>query len=344
MKKKRIGILVVIGLWIALMVYPVNFRVVQAAPGDTTLVSVSTSGSVGNGGSINPSLSADGRYVAFESSAPDLVLGDTNGKWDIFVRDRQTGTTKLVSTGFGLLGPANGNSFNSAISADGRYVAFESIASNLVPGDTNNKRDIFVRDLQTNTTGRVSVSTGGSQANDHSYNPAISADGRYVAFWSDASNLVPNDTNGVSDIFVHDRQTGETRRVSVSSTGVQANMVSYFPSISADGRYVAYNSIASNLVSGDSNGEFDVFVHDLTNSQTQRISVSSDGTQGNGSSLQPKISGNGRFVAFQSYATNLVNNDTNGRLDVFVRDLQTGTTERVSVDSFGGQAFGESLD
>jgi Tol biopolymer transport system component len=214
----------------------------------------------------------------------------------------------------------NDNSWDPSISADGRYVAFFSHASNLVPGDTNNTLDVFVHDRLTGQTTRVSVASDGTEGNGDSFVGSISADGRYVAFASWASNLVPGDTNGRSDIFVHDRVTGQTTRVSVASDGTEGNGDSWgCPSISADGRYVAFASWASNLVPGDTNGRSDIFVHDRVTGQTTRVSVASDGTEGNGDSWwRPSISADGRYVAFPSYASNLVPGDTNGWADIFV--------------------------
>jgi hypothetical protein len=229
--------------------------------GTTERVSVDSSGGQGNGSSYAPSMSADGRYVAFHSLASSLVSMDTNLSSDVFVRDRQSGTTQLVSVNSGGM-QANGNSYYPSISADGRFVAFWSLASNLVPGDTNNLADVFVRDRQSGTTERVSVDSTGSQGNGGSYYPAISSDGRYVAFWSSASTLAAGDTNGVADVFLRDRQGGSTERDSVNSAGAQGNDDSYSPSISADGRDVAFYSVATNLVPGDTNGVGDVFVRD----------------------------------------------------------------------------------
>jgi Tol biopolymer transport system component len=200
-------------------------------------------------------------------------------------------------------------------------VAFASSATNLVSGDTNKHPDIFVRDLQTNQTTRVSVASDGTQANNFSFNPSISADGRYVAFTSWANNLVSGDTNGGRDIFVHDRQTGATTRVSVATGGGQAAADSQRPSISADGRYVAFESDASNLVSGDTNNHPDIFVHDRQTGVTMQVSVASDGTQTYAFSSDPSISADGRYVAFGSEADNLVSGDTNGRFDIFVREM-----------------------
>ena len=186
-----------------------------------TPVSVDSAGNLGKSDSNSPSISADGRFVAFNSFASNLVPEDTNGKTDIFVRDLSTNTTTLVSLD-SAGNQGNGFSNSPSISADGRFVAFESTASNLVPGDTNNVGDIFVRDLLTNTTTRVSVDSAGNQGNKASYPPSISANGRFVAFYSDASNLVPGDTNSNTDIFVRDLLTNTTTRVSVDSAGNQA--------------------------------------------------------------------------------------------------------------------------
>jgi Tol biopolymer transport system component len=305
--------------------------------GTTERVSVSTGGGEADGFSSLPSISADGRYVAFHSSATNLVAGDTNGAFDVFVRDRQAGTTIRVSvSSAGLQG--DGNSDYPAISADGRYVAFRSLATNLVAGDTNGTYDVFVRDLQTSTTERVSVSTSGAGGNLASYFPTISGDGRYVAFRSDAPNLVAGDMNVAADAFVRDRQLGTTELVSVSSAGAQANSYSYDPSISANGRYVAFWSNASNLVSGDTNGHADIFLRDRLNNTTELVSISSTGAQGNADPWYPSsVSDDGRYVVFASTATNLVPPDLNSSFDVFLRDRVNGMTQYVSVASNGTQ-------
>jgi hypothetical protein len=234
---------------------------------------------------------------------------------------------------------ANAYSRDADISANGRFVVFWSGASNLVTGDTNGWEDLFLRDRQTGETTRISVSSIGAQANQSSYYPAISGDGRFVAFMSDATNLVSGDTNGFSDIFLHDRQTGMTTRISVSSSGAQGNNLSdSYVSISDDGRFIAFNSEATNLVSGDTNGAADVFVYDRQAGITERISLDSSEIQANAGSFAPAISADGRFVAFSSSATNLVNGDTNTRTDIFVRDRVLGLTTRVSVNSSGVEA------
>ena len=319
----------------------------QAATAAPIRVSVATDGRQGNGNSGSPALSADGSRIVFASEATNLVPGDSNATWDVFVRDLKTGTTRRVSVGNGgVQGNEHSGVFGPpVIDGDARLVAFESGATNLVAGDTNTATDIFVRDLSGNTTRRISVSSRGGQANNFSDEPAISANGRYVAFESAASNLVAGDSNGVTDVFVRDLRAGTTRRVSVSGKGLQGNGYSDVPTISADGRYAAFESKASNLVSGDTNGKTDVFVRDLVAGTTRRISVSTAGKQANNDSsvfATPSISADGRFVAFESAASNLVAGDTNKATDVFVHDLITGRTTRISVTTSGAQAGGYS--
>ena len=289
-----------------------------------------------NGASNFPSISADGRYVAFESVANNLVEGDTNGFTDIFVHDRKTGTTTLVSKGFDGI-PANNQSVRPSISADGLYVAFFSYASNLVVGDTNDVSDVFVYSMQTGTTSRASIADDGSQADGASsihgapvgYANVISVDGRYVVFTSSATNLVPGGTNGSAGVFVHDMQTGQTLLVSVAYDGTPASD-SGDGSISGDGRLVVFSSLDIHVVPNDSNQTGDVFLRDIQTNQTERISVASDSSQANGGSAFPAISADGRYVAFQSGASNLSDDDTNNRSDVFVRDRQTNQTHRIS--------------
>ncbi|MBI5296272.1 MAG: S-layer homology domain-containing protein [Chloroflexi bacterium] len=320
--------------------------------GLTTRVSVHSSGAQGNGisgapfdpsYSSGPSISGDGRYVAFNSTAGNLVDGDSNAASDIFVHDRLNGTTVLVSLDSSG-GQGNDHSFQPAISADGRYVAFNSLANNLVENDTNAALDVFVRDLQAGTTVRVSVDSNGAQANNSvdSWKPAISGDGRFVAFSSDASNLVDGDANSSGDIFVRDLLGSTTVLVSKSSAGVQTNSFSYRPSISADGRYVAFASLATNLVSLPVNNT-NAYVHDLSTGETELVSADLNGDFGVGPSVPFSISADGRYVAFDSFSGALVPLDENGKQDVFIRDLQTGHTLRISVDSNSGEANGESF-
>lgn len=311
----------------------------------TTRVSVNSAGTQTDTlrSSVDPALSADGRFVAFLSQATNLVADDTNGVRDIFVRDTLANTTTRVSvTNAG--GEADSDSYEPAISADGRYVAFSSNATNLVTGDTNGVRDVFVRDKQFGGTVRVSLASAGDEGNNGSYAPAISADGRYVAFSSDATNLVAGDANGARDVFLHDTQTGATIRVSVNSAGGEAGFFvpgfigGDFPALSADGRYVAFMSEANNLVAGDTNLQDDIFLHDTQTGVTTRVSVDSAGRQARSFSETPALSADGRYVAFVSFADNLVSGDTNFAYDVFVHDTQAGTTTRLSTDPLGAEA------
>ena len=305
--------------------------------GETIRVSVDSDGNQGNGYSLwVSSISGDGRFAAFSSFADNLVPGDTNSASDVFVHDRQTGETSCVSV------DSNGNQGNvgsgtSSISLDGRFVAFDSGASSLVSGDTNSVSDVFVHDRQACETIRVSVDSSGNEGNGSSYFPSISSDGHFVVFVSSSNNLVHGDTNGKSDVFLHDLQTGVTNRISVDSSGNESNSSSSVfrsPSITADGRFIAFDSEASNLVPEDFNNTTDVFVHDRQTGETTLVSVDSDGYQGNGYSRVPSISSNGRFVAFQSNSP-LVSEDTNSVADIFLHNRQTGETTRISVDSSG---------
>ena len=312
------------------------------AAGSIMRVSIGLDRVQGNNDSYFPAISADGRYIVFNSRASNLVPGDTNGMSDIFIHDMHTRQTMRVSVDSnGIQG--NGDSYRPVVTADGRYIAFDSNASNLVDGDTNGVGDVFVHDRQTGVTVRVSVHSTGTQGNVTSLWPSISANGRYIAFFSSASDLVANDTNAAGDVFLHDRQTGETRRISEAYNGVQANNDSNFPSISADGRYVAFESVATNLIPGDTNGVIDIFRYDSLTGQILRVSVSSYEEQANRSSNYPSISADGSYIAFQSEATNLVSGDTNAAQDIFLHDTWTGITARVSVDSNGLQGNNTSL-
>jgi hypothetical protein len=354
----------------------------------TEIVSVNSTGVQGNNSSLNPSISADGRFVAFESEATNLVdiNGDglidpdaNGGALDVFVHDRQTKKTEIVSVN-SAAGQGNSHSNNPSISADGRFVAFDSGARNLVDingdgvidFDANNFAfDVFVYDRQTKKTEIVSVNNAGVQGTNSSLNPSISADGRFVAFESQATNLMDLNGDGVidfdangfaTDVFVYDRQTKKIEVVSVSSTGFQGNNASLNPSISADGRFVAFESQASNLVDINGDGVIDpdangvagdVFVYDRQTKKSEIVSVNSIGVQGNSRSLNPSISADGRFVAFESGATNLVDINDDDVIDfdvtvsvgdVFVYERQSKKTAIVAVNSTGAQASAGSLN
>lgn len=312
--------------------------------GGITRASVSSAGTPANNHAIFPRISADGRWVSFQSFASNLVAGDGNGLEDIFLRDLQTNTTECVSVSpqgapgsGGPTGPFFPYETASALSAEGRWVVFASAFTNLVPGDTNAVRDIFLRDRQSNTTRRVSVSSSGVQANGGSRWPVITRDGRWIAFQSSASNLVAGDTNGKADIFLHDTLRGTTELVSRAHDGAPANADCEQPTLSESGLRVAFSSVSSNLIPGDTNGQFDIFVRELDTRITRRVSVGQGGVQSNGNSHAPELSANGRYLAYWSLATNHVAADLNARADVFRTDLDTGTTVRVSLSETGAE-------
>ncbi len=309
--------------------------------GITERMSVSSSGTQANGFSAFASISADGRYVAFSSSANNLVPGDSNGVGDVFVHDRQTSTTTRMSVNSSGV-QSNAGAGNASISKNGRYVVFVSSATNLAAGDTNNTNDVFVRDRQANLTQRVSLRNDGGQGNGASVKPRISTDGHYVSFRSAATNLVTGDSNGINDIFVRDRQAGTTERVSVGPGGAQSNGDSDASDVSADGRYVTFNSIASNLVAGDGNDDYDVFLRDRLNGTTTLISVAAGGGFPDSTSGESAISADGLIVVFASLATNLVAGDLNDVGDIFVRDRQASTTGVVSAAVVPSEAAGAS--
>ncbi|MGH2755521.1 MAG: TolB family protein [Actinomycetota bacterium] len=374
-------------------------------PGRLERLDVPTDGRPVQGCGYYSSVSADGRYVAFDTDAP-FVEGDINQEVDVYLRDLKKGTTERISVGLNgspAIGPPDepgclGRSLSSdpSITPDGRYVAFSSFAFNLDQGDTNGLADVFVYDRKKRVMERASVNSKAEQTEPgglcpmsgcsgvvagHSTRPSISADGRYVSFTSTASNLVPKDTNDFDDAFVHDRRSGKTIRVSIDPKGRESDpcppprgyqcsltLGDVTSSISLNGRYVVFHSRSPDLVADDTNGIYDVFVHDLKTGRTDRVSVASDGTeaqdlQGNRASGQSGwsgstitgwrgwaaarvISADGRFVTFVSTANNLVPNDTNrrgaltaysfpGGGDIFVYDRKTERTERVSVASDG---------
>jgi hypothetical protein len=304
---------------------------------ETSQISVDSAGVERKGASFTnrnaKDITPDGRFVSFTSSAR-LVPEDLNNSLDIYVRDRQAGTTTIASRGVGGV-DGNGDSFSAPISADGRYVAFGSEASNLVPGDTNGVRDVFVRDRATGATTRVSVASDGTQGNQISFVGSISADGRYVSFFGGASTLVPGDTNGERDSFVHDRLTGTTTRVSVASDGSQANFGSNEAQLSADGRYVVFGSFSTNLDAGATDFRTHVYLHDRLTGVTTLESVDSAGALSDGFSFLPQLSADGTVVVFVSRATNLTENEDpkrqvgqspknsffNSGWDVFVHEL-----------------------
>jgi len=305
----------------------------------TVRASLSSAGAEGNGDSLFASISADGRYVAFQSQASDLVPGDANGHQDIFVRDLQTGTTVLASLSTGGA-QGDGDCFSAVLSADGGILLFDSRATNLVPGDLNLASDVFVRDLAGSTTSRISVSSTGVGGNASSFAGALSADGRYAAFASQSSNLAPFDGNSAFDVFLHDRLAATTARLSTAKSGRSGNGDSFTPSISANGRFVTFQSVASNLIAGDTDGTADIFLWTRGPGGLSRVSVGANGLQADSYSAGPSISADGREIAFYSDATNLAPDDTNGFLDVFVHDLECSGVDPAVHYCFGDGSEG----
>ncbi len=304
-------------------------------------VSVSTAGVQGDALSDTPSLSGDGSVVAFHSTAKNLAANDPNSRNDAYVHWVGTGETLVTSAAAdGTIGGAT--STRAVVSADGKAVVFQSDADNLVPGDGNTHRDIFLKDLATGAVRIVSLSAAGEQANGHSTLPRFSRDGNRVVFVSEATNLVPNDTNEKNDVFVKNLMSGEIRIASASATGELGNDDSTFPVLSADGNFVAFSSAASNFVKLDTNKSRDIFVKNMTTGEIRRLSVSAAGQQGDTHSDGPNISADGTIVTFSSESRFLVPNDTNGDSDVFLCDLTAGTIRRASVTATGAETNGAS--
>jgi Tol biopolymer transport system component len=306
--------------------------------GKTVRASTDANGMQGNAPSDDPAISADGRHVTFRSQASNFVPFDTNWtSWDVFTKDLETeAITRDSVTAQGK--QSNGASHDPVLSADGRYVAFQSFASNLVAGDTNGAPDIFLRDRTTGSITRISITSHGGQANGPSEDPAISDDGTLVAFDSTASNLVGSDTNAASDVFVRDATVGTTIRVSTASSGAEATAGSVKAALAGDGSAIAFASDAPNLVAGDTNAKTDIFVKVLATGATSRASVGDGGAEADKVSGQPSISRDGTRVTFNSQAQNLVPRDTNGAEDIFVRDLVAQATVRVSLGPAGLEA------
>jgi Tol biopolymer transport system component len=337
------------------------------------LVSAASTGKAGNGNSRYPFVSGDGHYVVFESEATNLVPGDTNDAWDVFVRDVRSGRTERVSVSsegeqarqelptewddatadrlsYNPEGAGADTTLYPTLTPDGRFVAFQSKASNLVRGDHNHVMDVFVHDRVRRTTERVSVSSTGAErgpdtdvvrnSNEDSMVPSISGDGRFVSFRTSAPELVPGDDNQAHDIFVHDRKTHATRRISSADAQVHLgdddqpryamNEIRPRRALSFDGRHVSFTA-SSRRSYGPM--EANVFVHDTHTGRTVQANVSSTGAKAedNSSTRAPSISSDGRYVAFHSLASNLAPNDNNRITDVFIRDLRTGTTRLLTV-------------
>ena len=281
-----------------------------------------------DGQNFAPSISADGRWVAFDSEADSFVPGDTNQHTDIFVRDTRTGrTTRLSVNSAGV--QANADSFTPAISGDGRWVAFVSDATNLVPHDTNGGTDVFLHDRRSGRTILLNVALDGRET-EGGDSPAVSRDGRWVVYNAAKPLRSIGTDEDLDGTFLYDTRTGKRARIPYIGGEDM--------SLSGTGRYVAFSSDVRDLVPHDGNRKYDCFVYDRTTRRIRLVSTDSRGRQGNGESTGPVISADGRYVAFASSATNLVAGDTNHADDVFVKDLRTGRTTRASLTSAGRQA------
>ncbi|MEV4506400.1 TolB family protein [Streptomyces klenkii] len=318
--------------------------------GGVERVSVATDGTPADGSTWDAAVSGNGRYVVFSSDATNLVPGgNPTGSTEVYVRDRWTRRTEIL---IGAPKQVRVETSEPSISADGRYVAFLSTRSDLVPGDTNNARDVFVKDRWRGTVKRVSIASDGTQGDGDSTSPVISADGSRVGFKSSASNLVPQ-AGADEDLlarprarvfYAHELRTGRTELAAHSLTGSKVAVLTDV-GLSPDGRYALFMSANSDIVAGDTNHTADAFATDLRTGVTRRLSVAAGGAEANGMSYgHVAMSADNRYAFFTSVASNLVPGDTNGKEDVFVRDLRTGATERVNVASDGTQADEFSLN
>jgi Tol biopolymer transport system component len=324
---------------------------VDAAPPNTKTkrVSVRSNGVEAlDGDSASPDISANGRFVVFQSSASNLVRNDDNGAPDIFVHDRQTGKTRRISVkSNGQEAEVGGTSSDPDMTPNGRFIVFDSSAENLVPNDDNSAVDVFIHDRNTGKTRRVSVKSNGDQAEvGDSTDPVISDSGKLIAFTSLDEDLVPNDDNAFSDVFLHNRRTGKTRRVSVASNGDQTEEgANYSAAISGNGRVIAFTATGDDLAPNDANTIVDVLVRDLKTKETRLVSLRSNGDQGTGGdSSDPELSFKGLVVAFESHAIDLVPSDGNDAEDIFVHSRITKKTRLVSVNSAGDEGNGSSED
>ncbi|MBN2982194.1 PD40 domain-containing protein [Cohnella algarum] len=366
-----------------------SFSVADAVYGLPVKISAAVGGAPGTGDSMSPSASGDGRYVAFASTGTNLVDGDTNGKQDVFLHDRQLGTTKRVSVSAG--GEANGDSYAPYVSFDGSYVLFTSKATNLVADDTNNHEDLFLYEAASDMVHRVAAYVSGSEyagmgssygisadgryvayagktgsTGDHDIwlldrrtsvvkriarqnyiyetfraRVSISADGRFIAFDSRGTRIVPDDTRtniGANDraVYLYDAALDEMKMISRSPSGERGNHYSYYPIVSANGRYVAYLSKASNIVPADTQNTQDVYVYDRLTGTTELASPNGQGAQVDSDAYDPSISADGRYISF--HADGAFDLADGGRTDVYVRDRVAGTTRWVSKTAGGGNA------
>ena len=336
------------------------------APAGTSPLSLNGAGELANARSRFPVFSGDGRWILFTSDATNLVAGDTNGVTDIFARDVLTDVVVRISLGAGGVQGNGASGYMEhtrahATSFDGRFVAFYSAASNLVADDGNGTVDLFLRDRDPDedgvfdeadaTTIRITraMDGGDTDAISGPHGLDMSDDGRWTVFYSEATNIVPGDTNDFPDAYLYDRVLDTVRRVSIAADGTQGDRAALHPALSSDGRYISYYHLSDLLTPGDVNDEADIHVIDRDPDGNgifdeapwtiDLISLAHDGSAGNAQSRYSWKSDDGRYVVFESAASNLVPGDTNNDRDLFLRDRQAGTTVRISVATGGAEAI-----
>ncbi|MCU1500450.1 MAG: domain protein beta Propeller [Acidimicrobiales bacterium] len=312
-----------------------------------TLVSSHTSGALANGQSNQTMISSDAQVVVFRSAATNFVDQPTTGI-QLYAESKGADGRSLIEKVSVSSNEVEDTSTPKllAVSATGRFVVFQSGGTKLVAGDTNGRWDVFIRDRQLGTTERVSVKSGGKESTTIdlvSRTAGVTPDGRFVVFEAKGTDLDPlANLANTANIFVRDRIAGTTKLVSATLGNVRGNADSRDPSISDDGKVIAFSSLASNLVAGDTNGQYDVFVRNISLLSLKRVSVTTNGVQGNNASIIPDLSANGTRVLFLSTATNLVAGDTNSWNDLFLRDLTAGTTRRVGLSSTNEELQGNA--
>ena len=304
------------------------------ATGNVTRVSLASDGSEADGDSGDPAISADGGTIVFVSSATNLDAAAVGVAGDLYMRETATGVTTRITGGWDD-SALNGWVGEPQISADGSTIVYASLASNIVPDDTNGTADVFEYDVDTGVTIKVSRSAIGANANGPSSHPAVSADGSLIVYESTATDIVADDTNTASDVFAYDTITGTTDRASLTESGGQADAASDHPGLAPDGSTVVFESQATNLTEIATQAGYDIYVRDLATGAVALVSVATDGTPGDGPSRNPRISADGLTVVYESEASNLVAGDTNSTADVFAHETSSGATTRVSVADDG---------
>lgn len=306
--------------------------------GMTVRISINANGEQADQRSTYSSVSRNGQIVVFDSYASNLIPSDVGNNiglnWHVYAKQRLDGSIHQLSVAIEG-GSANGKSTEPRISADGHFVVFTSAASNLVAGDTNLQDDVFVRDLLRSVTSRVSVGSAGQQADGTSEKPDISADGRYIVFQSSATNLSTLDDNSEWDVYVYDRETSQTRLLSINPSQTVGNGASTEAKITPDGSHVVFSSLADNLVAADTNTVKDVFVVNTLTGHIQRVSRNTQGEQANKASDSGSVNAEGTLIAFRSEATNLSTIPTGNQPQVYLRDRVQNTTELVSISNAG---------